>query len=473
MKNLIEYLKQVQIGHADSEAYITKRVNCTMGHYDPHPVLETPFQSQKVYLSLPINVNGYSYEDFLWDFDELLHKNKHLYSEGIALSITYLFLLFNAKQRSTREAWLKFQQNYFTNCKMHMEFPMQIVLSNDEPILKIQDYEIGQMDVKGFINRIQEHTGSDYHLRFSKELGFNMQEKILSFRRFNNRVSVLNLPKFLIDKVIPIQNHVAVFDVYLENLGQAWFEKFWDDLDDQQNTSVALGGVLYDLTFFRDFNFGRGVQVCVITHLGNDPKQGWVIPIDRSVTSVHYDSKTPVVVLNKKVKSYYDALNSGNSPFAQLISILTTFLSNGNRLLFQNKVNEAFLNFWIGLDSILNPKHGANSKELTKRIAAITYQKRNLPFDVYKNYIVELYALRGSLVHAGKDVERSIALELANLLEAILFHLLEMHTKGVTDQNYDLDIWFKDVDELANLLLNNGKHEKLTPVMKRLCLYSF
>ena len=470
MKELIEYLKQVQIGHADDEAYLTKRVNCTMGHYDPHPELETPIQISEIYLSFPRNWNGYSYDDFLVDFEELLYKKGHLFSEGIALSITYLFLLFNVKQRSTREAWLKFQQNYFTYCKLHMEFPMKIVLSNDEPILKIGDYEIGQMDMKGFLNRIKEHTGSDFHIRFSKGFGFNNQEKILSFRRYENKVTIVNVAKLLIENAIPLQSHKAIFDIYFENLSYSWFEKFWHDLDEQQNTSVAMGGVHYDLTFFRDFNFAKGVQVCVLTHIGGDLEHGWVIPIDRRITSVHFDSKAPVDVLNKKVQSYYESLNSGDSSFVRLIDVLTTFLSNGNRLLYQNKVNEAFLNFWIGLDSILNPTNMANSKELTKRVAALTYINKSVNYETHLVRIRLLYRFRGSLVHAGENIERAAALELANLLEEILMNLLEMHKKAVNDKAFDLNAWFKDVDDLAHLLVNNAKPEKLKPLLKKLGL---
>lgn len=450
MKNLIEYLKKVKIGHAENDTCLTKKVNCTMGHYDPHPGLETPFQIQDVYLSLPINVNGYSYGDFLWDVEELLYKNGHLFSEGVALSITHLFLLFNVNQRFTREAWLKFQQNYFTNCKLNMEFPMKIILSNNEPILKIQDYEIGQMDVQGFINRIKGHARSDYHLRFSKDLDFNIKEKFLSFRRYEPKVTVVNVAKLLTDKAIPLQNYKAIFDIYFENLSIVWFEKFWQDLEHQQNTSVALGGVHYDLTFFRDFNFGKGVQVCVFTHIGGDSKQGWVIPMDRRITSLNYDSKSPVDDLNKKVQAYYQALNSGESPFLRLIEVLTNFLSNGNRLLYHNQINEAFMNFWIGLDSILNHTKMANSRELIKRVSALTHQGKSSSYALHHERIGLLYRYRGSLVHAGKNIERSDALELANFLEEILMHLLEMHKKAVNDNGFDFNAWFKYIDELTH-----------------------
>ncbi len=473
MKELIEYLKKIQIGQFKTEEFITKRVNIMEGRVDNHPQLQTPFQAYEVYLSLPRSVSGYTYDYFLRDIEKLLHQKGHLYSEGIVLIITYLFLLFNVKQRFTREAWLKFQQNYFTSCKLHMEFPMKIVLSNDEPVLKMNDYEIGQMDVKGFISKIKEHTGSDYHVRFVKEFGNNVEEKYLSFRRIEKKVPVVNTVKLLLEKAIAIENHKAIFDIYFENLSFAWFEKFWKELDEQQNTSVALGSVYYDLTFFRDFNFAKGTQTCVFTHIAGDPKQGWVMPIERRITSVHFDSKSPIDILNQKIDSYYQALSRGNSPFIRLINVLATFLSNGNRLLFQNKTNEAFLNFWIGLDSILNPTEMANSKELIKRVTAITYPDKSISYKVHLERIRHLYRYRGSLVHAGKEIERADALELANLLEEILMHLLEMHKKAVHDKSYDLDLWYKDVDELAHLLSNNARPEKLAPVKNALICHKF
>lgn len=103
-------------------------------------------------------------------------------------------------------------------------------------------------------------------------------------------------------------------------------------------------------------------------------------------------------------------------------------ISNGNRLLFKIEINEAFLNFWIALDTVLNESDDkkAESNRLKNRIAALTFQKAGLTLGKQYFKLKELNDLRSALVHQGTHVNREDALDIEGLTADVLDILLVM-----------------------------------------------
>jgi hypothetical protein len=465
----IEYLKKIELGANQTEGFIVKPIASTLGTYDAFPEFETPFQKLKGEISFPKNISDYGYQDFLDDFDDMLAEKDHIYSEQVIVALTFIFLHIRAKDLTTQAAWSKFQRKFFTSCQLHLEFPTEMVLKEVQPSIKLKNYEIGVFDFESLKTKVVKHTQSDFALRLAKERNFNLQnKKFLSFKRVETKCSILNVIKLLDGKYFPVNQCNALFDVYFEALSVAWFNQFWEELEQQQTVSVALGGIYYDLTWFRDFNVGKGLQIAVYTHIDGENKQGWVIPIDLRLTTLKIDSKSRPEELNVKIQEYYAGLDDTETNFVNLINVLTEFIAQGNRLLFHNKINEAFLNFWIGLDAVLNDDDKlAQSKLLKKRVALLTFSTMGKSYQDQFANIEELYSLRGGLVHAGKPVSRQKSIEICNIAEIVLESLFIAHNKAKANKELSIDLWFKDIDDFSHLLINNAKPEKLSPFFKK------
>lgn len=466
----IEYLKQIELGPKSGSDYILKPINATLGAFDPFPEFETPFQRLKGEISFPVNVSDYGYQNFLDDFDDMLAEKDHVYSEQVVVALTFIFLQMRDKELTTQAAWSKFQRNFFTSCQLHLEFSTEMLINEKEPPIKLKDYEIGAFDFDSIKTKIYKHTQSDFALRLAKEQNFDINDnKYLSFKRIETKCSILNVIKFLDGKYFPVSQYKAFLDVYFEALSVTWFSQFWEELEQQQTVSVALGGIYYDLNWFRDFNIGKGLLIAIFTHIDGDSKQGWVIPMDPRITSLKIDSKSRPDELNKKIQEYYEDLDDSETSFVNLINVLTEFIAQGNRLLFHNKINEAFLNFWIGLDAVLNDDDKlAQSKLLKKRVALLTFSKMEKSYADQFAYIEELYDLRGGLVHAGKPVSRDQSDEICNIAEIALESLFRAHNNAKTNSELTINSWFKDIDDLSHLLVNNAKPEKIKPLIKKL-----
>lgn len=471
----IQYLKKIELGRKNVNEFIVKAITNKLGTLDHSYGFKKTFQVIEVDISFPKNVSGYTYENFLDDFDDVLLERGHIYSEKLVVALTLVFLLIRRKEKSTLDAWRRFIFNFFTTSRLHLEFPTELVLSQVEPPIKLKNYEIGAFDFGTMKDKISNFTQSDFAIRLEKDKKFELikNNKYLSFKRIENKCSTLNMVKLIGEKYFPANSYKAFVDIYFEELSAAWFEIFWNELELEQTVSVALGGIYYDLTWLRELNIGKGLQIAIFTHIGGDTKQGWVIPGDPRPLLISLDSKTRPEELNNKIKDYYESLDNTETPFINLIKVLTEFIAQGNKLLFQNKVNEAFLNFWIGLDAVLNDDDKlAQSKLLKKRVALLSFLKNGKDFSDQFNYIEELYSLRSSLVHAGEPVARFRTNEICNIAEIVLENLFCIHINAKTNDKITIESWFKDVDDLTHLLVGNAKPEKTKPLIKKLGLKS-
>lgn len=460
----INYLKQIELGKTSKSGYLTKSQEIILSAFDeskrtfirPHSAIK---------LSFPEEVQGYTYEDFLVDFEKMLKSKGHLSSEAIILSLTTLFLYLREKSGYTDRAWIEFTQKMFTSCRLHMEYPMLIGTHDLEVNLQLMDYNIGKFDIDTFRDTIQKQTKSDYYDRFIR--GNSLNEDILrdsmSFRRIDEKITVFYLNAFtkqFMSKLTEVHN---LYDLYFEALSKEYFDNFWNEFDRQLMDSVAFGGVYYNPLYFRTLGIGEGTQICIYTNIGKKTdfaENSWVLPLVSRITEFHFDSQTRIPVLNEKLRTFYDTIENQDSDFYNLIELMIKYVAKGIIELYENKNGEALLDFWIGLDTILNDDNQeARSNLLKNRVSALTWYafKKNHSSQYF--LINELYSMRSQYVHSGIEPKREKVLQLRDVAQTILEILIRMHKNNQEYEDLTLENWYLDIDNLAIAGRNNPNVE--------------
>ncbi len=456
----IEYLSKIEPGTKEKPGYFLKTPELVRGYVDHYG---RKYTKDAPSLLFPVIIDSYTYDDFLSDFESFLIRINHLSSEHIIISLMPYFLLLKRKPGWTVEkAWRQFTKEYFCKGKLHMEFPMNLRYDLDDT-LNLRDYNIGKFDFETLKRKIKNNTRSDYWERFLAQhsLSENNIKNFFSIRRIENSISVFDATTLFDNFPSKLDYIQHANDFYFQALAYEHFNKFWSDFEEQLYISLAYGGVFYNKEYFLKFGVGDGTQIAVFTHIGQKkslPKNGWVIPTKSFLEGMHFDSRTPIPEINKRLAHFYKVTKEKNSEFFQLIEILTKFMANGSKLLFENKLGEAFLNFWIGLDAILNDDNNrAQSNLLKNRIAALTSMHYNKMHKSQYFTIKELYDIRSAYVHAGQKVERERVSEIHKICEIILDVLLNMHVNNLNYEDITLKSWYEDI----NTLVEKGHSKEL------------
>jgi hypothetical protein len=456
----IEYLNKIELGTEEKPGYILKSPELVKGYIDQYG---RKYIKNVPSLLFPVQIDNYTYDDFLTDFESFLNQINHLSSEHIIISLIPYFLLLREKPGKTvKKAWHQFTNEFFCKGKLHMEFPMNLRYDLDDT-LNLRDYDIGKFDFKTLKRKIKNNTQSDYWERFLAEhsLSENNIQNFFSIRRIENSIPVFDATIFFDNFPSKLDYIQYANDYYFQALAYEFFNKFWSDFEEQLYISLAYGGVYYNKEYFLKFGVGDGTQIAVFTHIGQKkslPKNGWVIPTKSFLEEMHFDSRTPIPEINKRLAHFYKVTKEKDSEFFQLIEILIKFMANGSKLLFEDKLGEAFLNFWIGLDALLNDDNNkAQSNLLKNRIAALTCKHYNKMHKSQYFTIKELYDIRSAYVHAGQKVERKRVSEIHEICEIILDVLLNMHENNLNYEDLTLKGWYEDIDTL----ISKGQNKEL------------
>ncbi len=273
----------------------------------------------------------------------------------------------------------------------------------------------------------------------------------MSFSQPERPIIIFNIIKVLTKINVTTNNPLihSLLNSFFENVALSLFDHFWQDFEAEQTISVAMGAPYYDPMVFREYALGEGLQLAIFTHIDKQPQNGWVSAIKPVTNSLNYDSLKPNHEISKEVEIYNSTINE-LTEFSFILSQLIKFMAIGNKYLYQEKINDAFLSFWVALDTILNDDdENARSNLLKNRIAALLWYKNKTNHTIEYFKVSELYKLRSGYVHAGEEVSREDALTLNEICLVIYNIILKMHKNAIEFADVTLHNWYTAIDELA------------------------
>ena len=450
------YLKLIEENAVLKSGYIIKQVESVIGAHDEDETQHFRSHSS-YYLSYPEKIANYTFNDYLIDFEKFVKSHGHKFSENIVHVLTLIFIHLRDKSISTEKAWSKFSQQMFTKCNLHTEYPMVGMSANMEELLHLHDYDIGNFDVLTFKNKIIDKTQSDYWDRFIKKNQYTEEDlkKFLSFRRLDDDITIFNMLLLKEQNLFAENEHKIIADLYFEALTIQYFKDFWIELDDQLIDSLAFGGAYYSPKSFQELTAGRCTEVGIFSNIAGNPKSGWVIPLRHAIYRLNFDAQNSIPEINNRLKEYYESIGNESTDFLHLIKFLVYHLGYGLKLLCDEKVEEAFINFWLPLDSILNAEQDAVI--FRNRVAALTWIKFQSDHQTQYDLMKQLYKCRNSFIHSGVPIERDLCLKLRDISQAILDVLINMHCSSIENETMSKKVWLDNVYRSYELFYKEHK----------------
>jgi len=166
---------------------------------------------------------------------------------------------------------------------------------------------------------------------------------------------ITTLKEFDVDEVN------LICDLYFEALTIQWFESFFSDLHDELLDSIMFGGADFTQLFNLSFSTEGAFRIAVYSKIKGYQKNGWVIPLSHSMLAYSFDTQSSISEINNSLQFYYKSLSVKSDDFHSLILTYARLIGNAMRLLYQEKVDEAFMNMWIAMDTIFKKDSESNA----------------------------------------------------------------------------------------------------------------
>jgi len=440
------YLRKIIKGETDKEGYLEKKIYTIEGAENHNGEKYSIIPSSVHKISYPQEISKYKYNDYITDFEVILKEKGHVFSEEIIHIITYIFLNLRDKSVTTERAWSKFISSMFTTCYLHLESPMMVEYDTEETLILLH-YEVGRFDVGTFRDKIINETHSSYWADYyaGKE---EYSSKPLSFRRIIDKTPIFDVIEFVHNKFSSIQEENLIYDIFFDAVTTKWYETFFSELEDEMLDSLIFGGADF-ASLVNPLVTSEGKSfIAIYSRIKGLRGEGWVTPLVHRMFGYSFETQRSVKEVNNQLKFYYKSMSHKSEDFHSLIITYRRLLGNGMRLLYQEKVDEAFMNMWIAMDTIF--KKDSESNALKNRIAATTWYQWNTNHEMQYQTVNKLYSIRNKYVHSGIKVDRDNAIQMRDLSQTVLGVLLNFHNFQIT-QPRGYKEWIKDIDESYNL----------------------
>ena len=178
-------------------------------------------------------------------------------------------------------------------------------------------------------------------------------------------------------------------------------------------------------------------------------------PINVSKYCVNFAGLHKVIPESLKIlKDDYGISEFQDTEIHQILKSYCRFLCLGKNEWDNDKINEAFLNFMIGIEIALGEENGV-TKSLSQRAAVILSHKKPKQFKFFEKSVEDLYASRSRFVHNGKDISLENLELLHKICFAILYVLLELQKENTNHDSGAIKKWHGRLDYLAGALRAN------------------
>jgi len=138
------------------------------------------------------------------------------------------------------------------------------------------------------------------------------------------------------------------------------------------------------------------------------------------------------------------------SGFGHSIQVYVRLLQRAQRHWHQERSDEAFLHFMIGLDMLFGVD-GSNVESVTKRVAVLVHRQIGESFDNQVKVLKKLYTKRSAYVHRGAGISQLDGLiVIEEICVQVLWCLLTARKSG---RIVDLSDYLKKIDHLVSALL--------------------
>lgn len=454
---LMEVISQIQ--------NLEIRTNAASDQYHYLKVLDHTNKYEAEYFICFPKIVGEDINALLDYVKERLDEKLHLVTDEIVTGILLLFSLSKKESRTGKLVELFFSRLQDIQLKQYMFF--NGVAKDFIPQIKFFDYTIGKLDYVKFKKFVSLHTNSDYPQLYPRA-----ENECTGIEVKIRNVKAIDIFQWLEDCSInplvlsdEIQNQI---NIYFDSLSANFLEIFRNDFYKQQSFLSAYFGLIYSIEQIEFI----GISFINIFYgfLGNQ-ENGWLHPANRKMTGTSFPDPRLTEPAGKFIEKNAALLGCQTGPFARSLSIFCDILSRGEKNIMNCQFNNAFIDFFIGLDFLLAPDT-QKSKKLKSRISILVHQAFGRSLQDQVLILNDLYDMRSDYVHNGVDVSLESLYELRDITKVMVGTLFNLHKQFHNKNNYSYQDWIALNDVVYERFFGKGVNPNVLE-QKRLGIHKF
>lgn len=391
---------------------------------------------EPIRIGWPISMNQ-QFSDFESYIAKRIGDRGHLVTEQVILAIINLWLKSCESGIQTENKLLKLLDSI---CPAKVKLLYAIKAKGKIETIRFGQFRLGNLDYQGLVSFITKQTHSDYHTRQR-----GLLESACALERDPKDIAVVNTTN-LSEEMGHSSSVNFHIDYYFESLRLALFDEFFNDYDLQSDIPIGAMGVFFDPELFLRFNVGQSIGVFYrINHREN---QGWVNGAAQHFKGLTFQGASLISIVNEIGQHLTDQIRS-KSPFGGVAKILVNFMASAEKLAYKGNTNEAFLNFVVGLDAILNmDSDRAPSFTLKSRLAVLTYRVHMNTYSQQFLLVKALYDARSRFVHAGEAIPQGYFQSLQAICRQCLAAIIELSVNS----KLSIEAWLENLDMISQEL---------------------
>lgn len=308
--------------------------------------------------------------------------NKHI-SEVLALAehpdsqeiIDGIILLFSLSTKEMRNASLvNIFFSLIRKCKLKQYLFFNGQQAEKIHTLKLKDFYIGNIDYMKFTDFIKHHSTSDFGDRY-KSLLFNKagieiknyEIKILDIYGWG---AIINNGNFDLE-----WEQKEIINLYLEAISKFYFNEFKSKFYKQQEFINSYFGLHYPIEEIELFGY---MFVNIFYNFLNNSNAGWVLPTSVQLSNVYFPDPRIIEKVNSFLSKNGDSIYQAQGEFSRYLDAICNIFSNAEKHILRKNYNNAFVDFFVGLDFLLAPDT-EKSKKLKQRISLLVLRGCHFP----------------------------------------------------------------------------------------------
>jgi hypothetical protein len=294
------------------------------------------------------------------------------------------------------------------------------------------------------INQRSTEAGSDYFQRWGATL-----EGRYTIERSRHRCHVLDVLSY--EELVeagPGSHDLRLLqqlcNAYFSLLSAAYFESFWEALDEQQAIQVCLEGTFLPTRELRQF---PGMEmVSIYEHIAGRAR-GWVAPAALAIPAIDFnkaDQRIPAVV--ERLRKDFGFVDYGKNEFDRRIQLFARYVFRGRQRFFDEEYSDSFLQHVIAIDLVFGERR-ESVDSVSRRTAIVTYGILSSDPQTAKKKVESLYNLRSRYVHDGFEIQQRDVTEIETITREILCCMLRVRKfdPSYADDGY-VDKWLRRLD---------------------------
>jgi hypothetical protein len=313
--------------------------------------------------------------------------------------------------------------------------------AKDHPGMSIGSVKLGPFlhapfsgDVLASVHHRIEKTG----VRGGHRQALDARKGTICVSRDPRSISVMDFDRLNIKGTS--ESELALLNYYFDDVAEYWFEDFWREHLEWQVSLVASGadmldkGTLYGLPGYTELSIFLGFSIN--GHGGTVSMIEEVRSLRDSIAKRFYNFNQDCSRIKDRWAVEVDTQDGPTSYFGSVVN-LARYMVRSREMKLRGCTDEAFVLLITGLEALVADSHDSITKNISRRIAAITSLTESRAAEAARKEVAKLYEARSRFVHGAVPIDPSLLPVLEQICERVYFTAVRSQASTEARNNED------------------------------------